>query len=240
MARFLFFTWSGGGNQPPAIGIAQELRERGHTVRFAGDASQRARLTDLGLPFTLLARSSATRDPRLTDVVAGVMASHEHLVDVPDAVRGAQDDVLVIDCLMFGALAAAELAGWSVAVLVHSAPGLLGEPHGWLEGFLLEAVNGVRAAAGLAPVAALWDVWARFPTLCATIPALDPLAARVPASFAYVGPAFEHVPPSGWLAPWPADDPRPLVLVSFSTIGAWDQASRIRRTLEGVTDICSN
>ena len=36
MARVLFVTWGGGGNQPPAIGIAQELRDRGHKVVFAG------------------------------------------------------------------------------------------------------------------------------------------------------------------------------------------------------------
>ena len=139
--------------------------------------------------------------------------------------------MLVVDCLMFGALAAAEAAGWPAAVLVHSAPGAMGAPGGWLERMLLEAVNGVRAAAGLAAVATLWDVWARWPALCTTIPALDPLAARVPASFVFVGPVFERVPASGWRAPWPADDPRPLVLVSFSTNRAWDQAPRIRRTL---------
>ena len=36
MARYLFVTWAGGGNEPPAIGLAQELRERGHVVAFAG------------------------------------------------------------------------------------------------------------------------------------------------------------------------------------------------------------
>lgn len=40
MSRFLFLTWDGGGNQSPAIGIAQELRGRGHEVVFAGYASQ--------------------------------------------------------------------------------------------------------------------------------------------------------------------------------------------------------
>ena len=30
MRRFLFLTWNGAGNQPPAIAIAQALRARGH------------------------------------------------------------------------------------------------------------------------------------------------------------------------------------------------------------------
>ena len=36
MPHFLFITWHGGGNDPPAISIAQELKTRGHRVTFAG------------------------------------------------------------------------------------------------------------------------------------------------------------------------------------------------------------
>ena len=38
MAEILFVTWDGGGNVPPAVGIAAELRRRGHRVRFVGHA----------------------------------------------------------------------------------------------------------------------------------------------------------------------------------------------------------
>ena len=44
MADILFVTWDGGGNVPPAVGIAAELRRRGHGVRFVGHAAQRAPL----------------------------------------------------------------------------------------------------------------------------------------------------------------------------------------------------
>lgn len=30
MARFLFLSWNGAGNQPPAVGMAQALKKRGH------------------------------------------------------------------------------------------------------------------------------------------------------------------------------------------------------------------
>jgi len=30
MAEILFVTWDGGGNVPPAVGIARELVRRGH------------------------------------------------------------------------------------------------------------------------------------------------------------------------------------------------------------------
>jgi UDP:flavonoid glycosyltransferase YjiC (YdhE family) len=57
-------------------------------------------------------------------------------------------------------------------------------------------------------------------------------AAEAPTTFDYVGPIFEKPPDSGWRAPWPPDDPRPLVVVSFPT-GA-DQRTRIERTLAGL------
>jgi hypothetical protein len=49
VARFVFVTWDGGGLTPPALGIAQGLGERGHTVVFAGYASQQARFQDAGI-----------------------------------------------------------------------------------------------------------------------------------------------------------------------------------------------
>jgi hypothetical protein len=36
MSEILFVTWDGGGNVPPATGIATELAARGHAVRFLG------------------------------------------------------------------------------------------------------------------------------------------------------------------------------------------------------------
>lgn len=57
MARFTLFTFDGGGNQPPLIGIAAELRNHGHAVRVAGYESQRERFREAGLSFVALPRS---------------------------------------------------------------------------------------------------------------------------------------------------------------------------------------
>jgi FAD binding domain len=51
MANVLFVTWDGGGNVPPTLGIAAELRRRGHAVRFLGHAQQRTQIEAKGLPF---------------------------------------------------------------------------------------------------------------------------------------------------------------------------------------------
>jgi UDP:flavonoid glycosyltransferase YjiC (YdhE family) len=239
VSRFLFFTWDGGGNQPPAVGIAQELRERGHEVVFAGYESQRSYFLERGFQFALLERSSTGRfdvpsDHRIATMVQLVWASPEHLQDVPNVVARVQPDALVVDCLMPGALVAAEDFDLPTAVLVHSGPGLLVPPGGRWESYVLESINDLRASRGRPPVSVLWDLWGRFPTLCTTIVELDPLHAQVPASFEYVGPVFERMAPSGWRSPWAPADPRPLVTVSFSTTNIWDKTSRFQRTLEAL------
>ncbi|MQA87087.1 MAG: hypothetical protein GEV03_21280 [Streptosporangiales bacterium] len=242
MSRLLFLTWNGAGNQPPAIALAQELTVRGHEVTFAGYASQRVRFDELGFDFRLLERADAAYPERpppegwMAALVDAVWACPEQLADLTDILDANSYDVVVVDCLMFGALALLEKLSVPVAVLVHSAPGPLAAPGDGMEQLLLAPLNELRAQAGRPEVERLWDAWAPFPTLCASIDELDPLAQKVPPSFTYVGPLFERMPPSRWRSPWPSDDPRPLVLASFSTGPAWDQTSRIRRTLCALAD----
>jgi UDP:flavonoid glycosyltransferase YjiC (YdhE family) len=242
MARYLFLTWDGSGNQAPELGIAQALRETGHEVAIAGYESQRARIERHSFPFSLLERSSAAFAlPAGGDIVealtTGVWVSPFHLSDTADAVRREAPDLVLIDCLLFGALVAAEYQHLPAVVLVHSAPGLQVPPGGEFERFqLLRPLNVLRSEVGLSPVVSVWENWARFPTLCASLPVLDPLAGLAPPAFGYVGPIQEQFPASGWHAPWPDDDPRPLVLVSFSAGAAWDQTSRIQRTLVGLAE----
>ena len=49
MSTFVFVTWNGGGNLTPALGIARALAERGHTVAFLGEETQRRRIEAAGL-----------------------------------------------------------------------------------------------------------------------------------------------------------------------------------------------
>lgn len=240
--RFLFTTWFGAGNQVPTIGLAQELVARGHEVCVAGYASQRSRFESLGLEFVVLERAENTYrtdappEQVMAELVRGVWASHEQALDMRELLGRQPYDVVVADCMMFGALAALEQAAVPAAVLVHSAPGALMPPAGPGEAFVLGPVNELRTAIGCAPVDDLWSAWAPFPTLCASIPDLDPLATEVPASFRYVGPLYERTPASIARLPWPSDDPRPLVMASFSTGYAWDQRSRLDRTLDALAD----
>lgn len=241
MARFTILSWNGAGNQPPAIAIAQALRQRGHGVTFAGYAGQRPLFEDHGFPFTVLERSSArwrnaAPEQMLEVKTSSAWASMEHLSDVVDVAAKTKPDVMVVDCMMFGALAALEGKGIPTVVFVHSAPGALVPPYGAFEKNLIGPVNEVRTAAGRRPIDRLWAAWEPFPTFSNSIRRLDPLACDLPRSFAFVGPLIESPSQSNWRPPWSADNARPLVLASFSTGPYWDQSSRILRTLEALAN----
>lgn len=239
MPRFLFLIWNGAGNQPPAVAVAQALKKRGHEVTFAGYESQQSYFAARGFRFVLVGRSSAAWQDEPPERMFAVKlqtawASTDHLFDVPHLIVQEQCDAVIVDCLMFGALAAAEKALVPTVALVHSAPGALMPPKGRFESQVLGPVNDLRAQAGLPALGSLWETWARFPALSNSIRQLDPMASQAPESFSYLGPMAEELPPSGWRSPWSADDHRPLVLVSFSTGPYWDQSSRISRTLDAV------
>ncbi len=242
MTRFAFATWDGGGNVPPAIGIAQGLAARGHEVVFIGYEVQRRRFKERGLPFAALPRSGefdiyATGDPalRIDGLMDNVWASRDHLDDVPEAFAATSSDVLVVDFMMQGALASAARLAAPTAVLAHSViAGLIPPPESPMGAARLTATNRLRQGAGLPVLARLNEAWAGYPTLVTTIPALDPAALDADSCVHYVGPIFESLPGGPWDSPWDAADDRPLVLVSFTTTGLWDQSGRIRNTLEAL------
>lgn len=239
MANFLFLTWSGAGNQPPAVALGRALKARGHAVMFAGYGVQRTFFTERGFDFLLLERASAVwreeiPEHRFAVKLRNAWASLDHLADLPELLSRKPCDVLVVDCLMFGALAAAEKSGVPTVTFIHSAPGALMPPGGQFESRILQPVNAVRRQAGVAAVKSLWEAWARFPAFSNSVRELDPLASHA-GSFEYFGPMTEPPAPSGWVWPRHAEDKRPLLLVSFSTGREWDQSSRITRMLEAVT-----
>lgn len=239
MRRFLFLTWNGAGNQPPAVAIAQALRKRGHEVTFGGYENQRGYFAERGFRFVSLGRSAAAwRDEPPERMFAVKLqtawSSPDHFFDLPRLISEERSDAVLIDCLMFGALAAAERERIPVATLIHSAPGALMPPGGRFESQILSSVNALRVHAGLSEVGTLWEAWARYPSLSNSIRQLDPLAKQTPPTFSYLGPMSETQPPSGWESPWAASDRRPLILASFSTGPYWDQTSRILRTLGAI------
>src|SRR5665811_2103736 len=101
MTRFAFVTWDGGGNVPPAVGIAQGLIARGHEVVFIGYEVQRKPFEQRRLPFVALRRTGgfdiyAASDPgqRIGGLMANVWASPDHLDDIPDALAATSSDAV--------------------------------------------------------------------------------------------------------------------------------------------------
>jgi UDP:flavonoid glycosyltransferase YjiC (YdhE family) len=240
MTRVLLLTWDGAGNQPPAAALAAALKRQGHGITFAGNEHQRRYFAERGFDFVSLGRAAGRWhqdiQERMFDVKReAVWACSDHIDDVPQLMAQERCDAVIIDCLMFGALAAAERLQLRAAAFIHSAPGALMPPGGPFEAQLLGSVNRLRDEVGLTHLKTLWEAWAPFPAISNSIRPLDPFESRVPESFQYCGPMSEQQRgSSSWMSPWSPADDRPLVLVSFSTGPYWDQRPRILMTLEAL------
>ena len=102
----------------------------------------------------------------------------------------------------------------------------------------LPALNAARQALGLKPLATLTDQHAVAERiLLGTSPAFDFAPAQLPERTAYVGPQLgEPAWAAPWTSPWAADDPRPLVLVGFSTTFQ-DHIGVLQRIIDGAAGL---
>jgi UDP:flavonoid glycosyltransferase YjiC (YdhE family) len=215
MADILFVTWDGGGNVPPAFGIARELRRRGHAVRFLGHARQEEAIVGAGFEFVrpTQARSFSALDANSPFTLMATFGDAGMGRDLLAAVAARPADLVVIDCLMFGAMNAARQAGLRYAVLEHLYDGF------YRRGILGGPMGLNLRLRRLRPQAALDSAAVRLVT---TIPELDPITAPA-ANLRQVGPVVE-------VAPRAVEEP--TVLVSLSTYGF----PRMRRSLQAIVD----
>jgi MGT family glycosyltransferase len=154
-------------------------------------------------------------------------------------------DALVVDWLLPAAAAVGEARGLPTAILIHCinmlpapgrpagpfppARGTLGRLRDRLMRYMFRrlvgrhaaAYNEMRASHGLAPMASPLEQYQRADrVLVQTSPAFDFVAEPEPDNVTYVGPILDEpdwVAGARWDSPWPADDPRPLVVVSLSS-----------------------
>lgn len=227
MADILFVTWDGGGNVPPAVAMARELSDRGHRVRFLGHRRQRPALESTGLD---VATSRHGRDFSSLEVhsplaMIGTFVDRGMGLDLLEAVRQRPADLVVIDCLMFGALDAARRAGLRYVVLEHFYDDYY--ERGCLRGPLGASLRLRR----LAPRRALRAAAAR---LVATHPELDPGRG---AGVVHVGPVVPLPrPPSTPGSPISASA-RSTVVVSLSTFAFADMVGPLQRVLDACAEL---
>jgi MGT family glycosyltransferase len=167
--------------------------------------------------------------------------------DVLEALDAAPFDLVVTQELLFGAMMAAESAGAPLALFCANVwpfptlPGLppfgagmapaandqdamlhqmVGQTTRTIFQMGLPALNAAREGLGLAPVADLFDQLAvAKAVLLGTSRAFDFAPQPLAEPFAYVGPYVgDPVDVEAWTSPWPADDARPLVVVTSSSL----------------------
>jgi UDP:flavonoid glycosyltransferase YjiC (YdhE family) len=185
---------------------------------------------------------------------------------VSAALRHAPVDVLVADYWLLGAIAAGEALHVPCAVIVHNAcpPNASGQPpkgSGLLPARTpvqhvrqavwqwardrVWALNGLphhnkaRVALGLAPLRSVFEQYDRAErVLVLGHEAFDFPAPRLAPNVRYTGTPVDDVDvsPRTWTSSWEEDDPRPLVLVSLSTLpqGQGPAVHRIVAALDGM------
>ena len=248
----LIVTWQGGGASQPALGLGRLLASRGHRVRILAPASFANRVTAAGCiprhhPPELEFDPSAGRMFEDQEDHAIETFFGHRLADAAAAELAADSaDVVVVDGLLRGVLCRTEALGTPTVVLTH----MLHRHHGrpvddstgkWSQRWQYAHVNRLRRELGLIALRAGPDPLhtALVRRAAASIVVMtrefddwpDP-----PPNVTHVGPVFEEHGAVGWDSPWQADDPRPLVVISMSTM-YMRQEEVLRRVAEASVQV---
>ncbi len=164
MTRYLMVTWDGAGNLVSTLGIARTLVAAGHDVRMLGHPSIQERCGDQGtrfIPFTPAADWDATQVPANFEeemaMLLGRLCFNPAIAsDLLAELEREPAEVLVVDCMLFTALSAAEASGIPTATLVHTPYSVFrGGPLVDMFAVGLGPLNIHRESLGLAPVTQL-------------------------------------------------------------------------------------
>lgn len=231
MARILFVTWDGGGNLPPALGIARELQQRGHHVHFLGHPLQRCQIAPAGFPFEPYRRARPWNSTTEHRGATGLFASLSVFTDpgpsrdLLDSLDREPADLVVIDCLLLGVLHAAQKAHLPRVVLVHTF-------YEYAERAMRSGPAQVLARLHGHHPLALWK--ASDLVLVATDKRLDPAGTR------RLHPAIHHIgavhhPMPATLTPVSYREPQVLVSLSLTNLpGQYRALQSILDALRGI------
>jgi MGT family glycosyltransferase len=245
MSRFLIVTWDGAGNQVPTLALARRLSRRGHDLRVLGHGSIDRRHGHDGWRFRAF-RHAADFDSavgREGPDDMSVMARQLWFAgsvrrDVAEELAAETADVIVADCMLFGAICAGQAAGIPTVSLFHGAFALFRRgPLAELLAAQLPALDRMRADLGLPPVGGIADLHdACALSLVATPREFEP-EMPLPANVRFVGPLLDAPPPAaGADLVEPEAGGLPLVLVSFST-GNQGQAAILQRIVDALSSV---
>ena len=235
MARVLWACWDGGGNLNPSLGIAGQLEDRGHDVAFVGRPEMVDRVRAAGLAATALTEARTDLDrysfhPLAT--VFGFTSSPAVGEELVERVSQEQPDVVVIDAMFSSALNVAPRFSVPTAVMLHTFFDRLYD--GWVANFTMQSES--RQRAGFDPLPALDELWGERNVLHVnTLAAFDGVPATTWSNVVHGAPVLTSesraVPID---LPWEADDPTPLVLLSFSTVPEQRNPESLQRALDAL------
>ncbi|GIF59223.1 hypothetical protein Air01nite_53180 [Asanoa iriomotensis] len=221
----LFVTVDAGGNLPPALGIAREIVRRGGTARFLGHEPQRRVVEAAGFGFEAvrdgLAYDSAAPRSTLSGLreMTAVFADRGIGADALRLAKAAPTDVVVVDCLLLGALEIVRRSGIPTVSLVHTLWSFFAAEARGPVGAIMR-MRGVRMRPVLeSPALSLVTVRAEF----------EPPGASFPAGVRHVGVVWQDP-----VAPRPARVEPPRVLVSLSTTRFPGQERALESILDGL------
>lgn len=233
MAQFLSVLPLAGGNVSPTLLIARELESRGHRIRILGHSGLLPEVERAGLDGRLETFERArpwnprVADPGVRSMLAWLPLASDRGIgrDLEAAIARERPDVLLVDCMVPGALDAARRSAISSAMLLHTMLGY------WEAQWSARSPMGLwLRATGTLPFSR-----DRMPQtlVLATDPELDPIGAgRIPHDrIVQVGPVIPETPP-----PDVTDGAR-HVLVSFSTIAYPGQLDVIARVIRALADL---
>lgn len=119
--RYLFCTLASHGYVYPALGIALELRRRGHTIAFVTGRSFQGEIEAAGLLYLPYEYDNPQLDSFEVKSWAGVRGVHHQIQHVTAAATIFEPDVIVTTQLTLGPLIVARRTGrWPVAVIGFS------------------------------------------------------------------------------------------------------------------------
>jgi MGT family glycosyltransferase len=222
IGRFHLVTFSGGGNTTPTYALARRLIARGHEVTILGQMAQAESARNLGARFVPLGVPDWTPDKSLeeqSDPFLTLLFGPDVGNAVLDNIARDPPDVLVVDCMLTSALAAAERAGIRSAALVHVlyeqfVAGTVGRR--WAA--MLPVVNEMRRGFGLPPAETPMALLEPMRIVLVACPqAFDVAMPTLPKNVRYVGAMLDDPATTPSASPWPLADGRPRVLVAFST-----------------------
>lgn len=242
--RFLLVTLDAAGNWPPERELIRALVKRGHDVRVISDADHAQQIAEVGAHYRryriATEKAIRRRDPaedERTFVLRNVLLNTAFGDELLAEVANDAPDILLVDTMLRTALVAAESTGLPTANLIHSV-------YAAFFGMTLpvdpmrDPLNAVRGKLGLPAVSSSAEISRRCQAMLAfTHQAFDAPLENPPQQLHYVGPlACLPQPEAPYEMPWPRNDLRPLILVSFST-SFQDQIDTLQRVADAVATL---